>query len=109
MDREIAPDSVDKAMRFAMATMEVTLATMGLPTPVEPDRRDRIIAELRAVLAPLLDAQHHWTPKTLSRRTDQEGRILEGWELVCMFCRCEPDQPHAPDCAVLRRDELLGR
>lgn len=53
------------------------------------------VAELRAVLRPLLDDP---------TRQDKEGTDY------CLFC----DRPwplpgeHAPDCPVLRRDALLG-
>jgi hypothetical protein len=65
------------------------------------------IAELRAVLAPLLDdegwAFHHSAP------AGAYG-IAE-----CVFCGAacgdygQPPLTHAPDCPVLRKDALLGR
>lgn len=59
---------------------------------------ERRIAELRAILAPLLAKPIHTT------RLDDER---------CLFCGSESDTPglivHAPGCPVLRRDELLGR
>lgn len=65
-------------------------ADLGLRRDEPPDDRDETIAALRAVLAPLLD-----DPRA------EEGR--------CIFCDDLLDNRHAPDCPVLRRDELLGR
>jgi len=60
------------------------------------------IDELRAVLAPLLDDPN--APRS------GDGEYDFG---CCVFCHCEvpgtvPGE-HAPDCPVLRKDELLGR
>lgn len=65
------------------------------------------IAELRAVLAPLLDGPHWYTDP--SRPIDREGRIIGNFRVMCAFCRCRPHESHKPDCAYLRRDALLGR
>lgn len=53
------------------------------------------VAELRAVLAPLLDEP--W--RTIANYGEPDER--------CVFC--DETDPHAPDCPVLRRDALLGR
>jgi hypothetical protein len=88
-----------------------------------PDNRDQIIAELRAVVALVLDSPFelqslggYESEETERRcrfcdvaakdvrvwtgRLDARGRKVNEW-----VDRAE----HAPDCAVLRRDELLGR
>lgn len=65
------------------------------------DARDATIADLRAVLAPLLEQPYvDWSEGEYGR--------------TCRFCLSgEPyrgDPPvHTPDCPVLRDDELLGR
>jgi hypothetical protein len=61
-----------------------------------PDERDELIAELRAVLGPILTAPCRW----------DAGRR----EYACVLCDEARDDAatHRPDCPVLRRDELLG-
>jgi len=56
------------------------------------------VAELRAILAPLL-----WDPIRWEGMPDAN---------VCVFCGSEAKYrkpEHAPDCPVLRKDALLGR
>lgn len=63
-------------------------------------RAHATIASLRAVLAPLLDEP------LIENRCRCCKRTVAAWTRVGQEFI---DLPHAPDCAVLRRDELLGR
>ena len=89
-------DDVDRRYQYAM-NARVTDSLDQEP----PDDRDETIAELRAVLAPLLDNPFRdlWT------YSDPDE--------TCVFCEhvglAFDRQSHEPGCPVLRRDELLGR
>jgi hypothetical protein len=59
---------------------------------------ERRLAEVRGVLAPLLDQ-----PYFVRRVVDGDERN------ECGFCAQAPGDAHADGCPVLRKDELLGR
>jgi hypothetical protein len=59
---------------------------------------ERQLAEVRAVLAPLLDQ-----PYFIRRVVDGDERN------ECGFCAAVPGDEHADGCPVLRKHELLGR
>jgi hypothetical protein len=61
--------------------------------------KKEVIAEMRAVLAPLLDEPFYIDP------------FHQPVRMVCVVCRTVQGHSveHAPDCPVLRRDALLGR
>jgi hypothetical protein len=59
---------------------------------------ERQLADVRAVLAPLLDQPYF------------VRRVIDGDERSeCGFCAEAPGDEHADGCPVLRKDELLGR
>lgn len=73
----------------------------GRLTAARHNQQQRLIAALRAVLAPLLDKPF----------IDGPGQDAEWTE--CRFCGAVDEGiyagPHETDCPVRRRDELLGR
>lgn len=79
--------------------------------------RDATIADLRAVLAPLLDdpIRHEWDTfdgVDVCLLCGADNTIMPkpgSWRETLRMPECSGPVQHAPDCPVLRRDELLGR